>query len=370
MTAGRAQHPDPSARAPLALPLWTWLVPVIGAAALAAALWMPAGGVVALVAAGALIGCVVAAVHHAEVVAHRVGEPFGTLVLAIAITVIEVALIVSLMMSGEDKATLPRDTVYSTIMIICNGVVGICILVGGVRHHEQAFRIEGANSALAALATLSTLCLVLPTFTVTAPGPSYTTGQLAFAAVASVVVWSVFVFVQTVRHREYFLPLGTDEDDPVPPPTIAVTWASAGLLLVALAAVVGLAKSLSPGIERIVAAAGAPQTMIGIAIALLVLLPETWAAIRAALANRLQTSLNLALGSALASIGLTIPAVAAASVWLDVPLVLGVDAKDLVMLVLTFMVGSFTLVSGRTSVMQGAIHLVIFAAFLFLSLVP
>jgi Ca2+:H+ antiporter len=134
--------------------------------------------------------------------------------------------------------------------------------------------------------------------------------------------------------------------------------------------VVGLAKSLSPGIERIVAAAGAPQAMIGIAIALLVLLPETWAAIRAALANRLQTSLNLALGSALASIGLTIPAVAAASVWLKVPLVLGVDAKDLVMLVLTFMVGSFTLVSGRTSVMQGAIHLVIFAAFPFLSLVP
>src|SRR5690348_5645743 len=247
---------------------WSSVAPIAAAALLILALFVPVGVTLGVLCFAALIGCVVAAVHHAEVVAHRVGEPFGTLVLAIAITVIEVALIVSLMMSGGDKAALPRDTVYSTIMIICNGVVGICILVGGVRHHEQAFRIEGANSALAALATLSALCLVLPTFTVTAPGPSYTAAQLAFAAVASVVVWSVFVFVQTVRHRDYFLPLDAGEDHHVPAPTVAVTWASAGLLMVALVAVVGLAKSLSPGIERIVAAAGAPQAMIGIAIAL------------------------------------------------------------------------------------------------------
>jgi Ca2+:H+ antiporter len=317
-----------------------------------------------------LSAAVFAAVHHAEVVAHRVGEPFGTLVLAIAITVIEVALIVSIMLGGTDTAALARDTVYSTIMIICNGVVGICVLVGGMRHHEQAFRVEGANSALAALATLSALCLVLPTFTVTAPGPYYTTPQLYFAAAASVVVWAVFVFVQTVRHRDYFLPVGETDEAHAPPPSNATAWASAGLLIVALVAVVGLAKSLSPVIERMIAAAGAPQATIGIAIALLVLLPETVAAIRAALADRLQTSLNLALGSALASIGLTIPVVALASVRLGVPLKLGVDPKDLVMLVLTFVVGSFTLVSGRTSVMQGAIHLVVFAAFLFLSLVP
>lgn len=352
------------------MPAWAWLVPAVAAGVLVVAWLIPTGAPLALFSAAALVGAVIAAVHHAEVVAHRVGEPFGTLVLAIAITVIEVALIVSIMLSGGDQAALPRDTVFSTIMIICNGVVGLCVLVGGVRHHEQVFRIEGANSALAALATLSALSLVLPTFTVTAPGPYYTTSQLAFAAIASVVVWAVFVFVQTVRHRDYFLPVGTQQDAHAPPPPTALAWASAALLLVALVAVVGLAKSLSPSIERIVQAAGAPKAVIGIAIAVLVLLPETWAAIRAALANRLQTSLNLALGSALASIGLTIPAVAAASVWLGVPLVLGVDAKDLVMLTLTFVVGSFTLVSGRTSVMQGAIHLVIFAAFLFLSLVP
>lgn len=357
-------------RGALRMPAWTWLVPAVAAAVLVIVSWIGPGAFLALISAGALIGAVIAAVHHAEVVAHRVGEPFGTLVLALAITVIEVALIVSIMLSGG-KATLPRDTVFSTIMIICNGVVGLCVLAGGLRHHEQAFRIEGANSALAALATLTTLSLVLPTFTTTAPGPFYTMAQLTFAAIASLIVWAVFVFVQTVRHRDYFLPVGVSTDDAhAPPPSAALAWASAGLLLVALIAVVGLAKALSPSIERIVLAAGAPQTVIGIAIAVLVLLPETWAAIRAALANRLQTSLNLALGSALASIGLTIPAVALASVWLDVPLVLGVDAKDLVLLALTFLVGSFTLVSGRTSVMQGAVHLVIFAAFLFLALVP
>src|SRR4029079_4094316 len=262
---------------------------------------------------------------------------------------------------------LPRDTIFSAVMIICNGVVGLCLLLGALSHREPSFRVEGANSGLAALVALSTLSLVLPGFTISSAGPTYTASQLAFAAVASLALWSVYVFVQTVRHRDYSLPPGAADDEAhAAPPSARLAWASFALLLVALIGVIGLAKLRSLPSDAAVERAGAPQAMIGIAIALLVLLPETWAAIRAALANRLQTSLNLALGSALASIGLTIPAVAAASVWLEVPLVLGVDAKDLVMLVLTFMVGSFTLVSGRTSVMQGAIHLVIFAAFLFL----
>jgi len=178
--------------------------------------------------------------------------------------------------------------------------------------------------------------------------------------------------VQTVRHRDYFLPKGEAAvaDAHAAPPSAALAWASFGLLLVSLVAVVGLAKTLSPGIEAIVARAGAPETVIAIAIAMLVLLPETWAAIRAALADRLQTSLNLALGSALASIGLTIPAVALATIWLGTPLVLGLEPKDLVLLVLTFVVSAITLASGRTHMMQGAIHLVIFAAFLLLALVP
>ena len=321
----------------------------------------------------ALIASVLAAVHHAEVVAHRTGEPLGTLVLALAVTVIETGLILSMMLAGgEEKAKLPRDTIFSAMMIICNGVIGICLLVGGLRHHEQSFRIEGTSSGLAALIALAVLSLVLPTFTTSAPGGFYTTAQLAFAAIASLALWAVFVFVQTVRHRDYFLPVtdSANEEVHAPPPSAAAAWVSFGLLLLALLAVVGLAKALSPAIEATVEAAGAPETVIGIAIALLVLLPETAAAIRAAHADRLQTSLNLAVGSALASIGLTIPAVAVASVLLEVPLKLGIGGSDLVLLMLTFLICSITLVSGRTNVMQGAIHLVVFAAFLFLALVP
>jgi Ca2+:H+ antiporter len=355
------------------MPYWSWLAPLAALSLLAAALAFPPGVALGSVCAAALIGAVIAAVHHAEVVAHRVGEPFGTLVLALAVTVIELALILSIMLAGgSDKAALPRDTIFSTIMIIANGVVGVCVLLGGLRHREQSFRIEGASSALAALITLATLTLVLPAFTTSSPGATYTAVQLAFAAVASLVVWAVFVFVQTIRHRDYFLPENgeSNEDVHAPPPSALLAWASFGLLFVSLAAVVGLAKTLSPGIEAVVARAGAPDTVIGIVIALLVLLPETWAAIRAALADRLQTSLNLALGSALASIGLTIPAVSIAAIALHTPLVLGIEPKDLVLLLLTFVVSALTLAQGRTHMMQGAIHLVIFAAFLFLAFVP
>jgi Ca2+:H+ antiporter len=355
------------------MPRWAWIVPVAAAGLLAAAVLFPPGTAVLWACAPALIAAVIASVHHAEVVAHRVGEPFGTLVLAVSITVIEVALIVSVMLAGgPDKATLPRDTVFSAVMIIVNGVVGLCLLVGGLHHHEQSFHLDGAKSALAALIALATLSLVLPSFTTSSGGSTYTPPQLAFAAVASLVLWSVFVFVQTVRHRDYFLPPANpaDEEAHAPPPPLAQAWASFGLLIVSLVAVVGLAKLLSPGIERGVAEAGLPKAVIGIAIALLVLLPETWAAVRAARADRLQTSLNLALGSALASIGLTIPVVAIASLWLNLPLVLGIEPKELVLLALSFVVGALTLGTGRTGVMQGAVHLVIFAAYLFLALVP
>ena len=355
------------------MPPWAYLLPPVTMAVLAATSLFPTGTALAALSALALVAAVIAAVHHAEVVAHRLGEPFGTLVLAVAITVIEVALIVSLMLAGgPDKATLPRDTVFAAVMIICTGVVGLCLLVGGLSHHEQTFRLEGASSALAALVALTGLTLVLPTFTTSSPEGTYTLSQLVFAAVSSLALWGVFVFVQTVRHRDYFLPQknAADEDVHAAPPSPLQASCSFGLLLVSLVAVVGLAKQLSPTIETAVAAAGAPKAVIGIAIALLVLLPETWAAVRAARADRLQTSMNLALGSALASIGLTIPAVVVTAAWLDLPLVLGLEAKDLVLLALTFLVSAITLATGRTNVMQGAVHLVLFAAFLFLALVP
>ena len=352
---------------------WTGIAPLAAAAVLAAALLWPDGPGLVPASAVLLIAAVLAAVHHAEVIAHRVGEPFGTLILALAVTVIEVALIVSMMMAGgPDKGTLARDTIFSTLMIICNGVVGLCLLVGGLRHHEQVFRIEGASTSMTPLIAMATLTLVLPTFTTSTAGATYTTSQLAFAAAMSLLLWGLFVFVQTVRHRDYFLPAAntSDADAHAAPPTAARAGASALLLPIALVAVVGLAKVLSPRIEAGLAAAGAPPAVLGIAIAMLVLLPETVAAVRAASADRLQTSLNLAYGSALASIGLTIPAVAVASVMLGIPLVLGSAAQELVLLVLTFVVSTITLASGRTHAMQGAVHLVIFGAFLFLALVP
>ena len=352
---------------------WPWLVPALSLALLVVALIAGVGPLLAVLCAAGLIGAVIAAVHHAEVVAHRVGEPFGTLVLAVAVTIIEAALILSLMIAGgADAAVIPRDTIYAAVMIICNGVVGLCILVGGIAYHEQSFRVEGSSAGLAALIAMSSLALVLPDFTITTGVGTYSKGQLVFVAVTSVVLWAIFVFVQTVRHRDYFLP-ATDKSNAeahAAPPTNLQAAASFGLLILCLVSVVGLAKVLSPTIEQVIIKAGAPKAVIGIVIAMLVLLPETWAAVRAALANRLQTSMNLAIGSALASIGLTIPVVAFAGIALDLPLTLGLWPMDLVLLAITFLISAVTLGTGRTHLMQGAVHLVIFAAFLFLAFVP
>jgi Ca2+:H+ antiporter len=363
------------------MPPWAWIFPALAAALLAATVLglADAGGTpVLLLDVVLLAGTVFAAVHHAEVVAARVGEPFGSLVLAVAVTVIEVALIVSLILSGgPEKAALARDTVFAAVMIVCNGIVGLCLMAGGARHREQRFELRGAASSLAVLATLATLTLVLPNYTLGAPGPVFTAAQLVFVGVVSLALYGVFVFVQTVRHRDYFLS-GTRDDDeeeedgePAARPTPGMTLASLLLLLVALVAVVLLAKILSPALQAGVAAAGLPAAVVGVAIAALVLTPEGLAAVRAARADRLQTSLNLALGSALATIGLTIPAVAAASLLLGLDLVLGLEAKDTVLLVLTLFAAVLTLgTTGRTTVLQGAVHLVIFAVFLFLAASP
>jgi Ca2+:H+ antiporter len=352
---------------------WPTFIPVIALALLGAGFATAPGALLLAASALMLVAAVVAAVHHAEVVAHKVGEPYGTLVLALAVTVIEAALILSTMIAGgAATATLPRDTLFAAVMIICHGVLGLCIFVGALRHHEQDFRVDGISAGLAALVAMCTLSLVLPTFTTSSAEGTYTPSQLAFVGVVSLLLWLVFVFMQTVRHRDYFLPKVHTEDESThaEPPSAAHTWASVVLLLASLVAVVGLAKLLSPSIERALAAAQAPKAVLGVVIAAIVLLPETWAAVRAAWAHRLQTSLNLALGSALASIGLTIPVVVLASVWLGLPLHLGLEAKDLTLLALTFIVGTLTLSSGRTNLMQGAVHLVIFAAFVFLALVP
>jgi Ca2+:H+ antiporter len=354
------------------VPVWSIAVPVVACLMLVASSAGSPGWILLTCATAALMASVVVAVHHAEVIAHRVGEPFGTLVLALAVTVIEVSLIVSMMRSTGPAATaLARDTVYATVMIICNGVVGLCLLAGSLRHHVLAFRVEGTTPSLAVLATLATLTLVLPALTTSTTGPTFSAAQLVFAGVVSLVLYAIFVFVQTGRHRDFFLPEGGAPEDAhaVPPPAL-VAGLSLALLLLSLVAVVGLAKVLAPGIEKAVAAAGMPQGVVGIAIALIVLMPETWAAVRAALRNRMQISFNLALGSALATIGLTIPAVAVTSILLGMPLALGLPPKEVALLALSLFLSSMTLSGGRATVLQGAVHLVVFAVFLFLAMVP
>jgi len=294
------------------------------------------------------------------------------LVLALAVTIIEVALIVSMMITGgADKAGLARDTVFSAVMIVCNGIVGLCLLVGGVRHREQVFQLQGATAALVVLMALTTLTLVFPNLTTSTPGPTFSPSQLIFAALISLILYASFLFVQTVRHRDYFLPAdGGAEGVHAPPPPNKVALLSSGLLLVSLVVVVALAKALTPIMEFGIEKAGAPKTVVGIVIAGLVLLPEGLAAYRAASANRLQTSMNLALGSVLASIGLTIPAVVAVSLLLHKPLTLGISPKEELLLALTLLVSVLSLGTGRTTMLQGIVHLVVFAVFIFLSVVP
>ncbi|MEU9177386.1 ionic transporter y4hA [Streptomyces sp. NPDC048550] len=364
---------------------WTVVVPVIALIALVFSWGRDLPGFAVALVALCLGGAVLAAVHHAEVVAHRVGEPLGSLVLAVAVTVIEVALIVTLMADGGDKtASLARDTVFAAVMITCNGIVGLSLLVGALRNRVAVFNAEGSGAALATVATLATLSLVLPTFTTSKPGPEFSTAQLVFAAVASLALYGLFIAVQTVRHRDYFLPVATEagtkkadgsgdgsgDGEHAAPPTARAALVSLGLLLVALVAVVGDAKAVSPTIETGVAKAGLPNAVVGVIIALLVLAPETLAAVRAARRDRVQTSLNLAYGSAIASIGLTIPAIALATIWLSGPLLLGLGPIHMVLLALTVVVSALTIAPGRATLLQGGVHLVLLAAYLFLAVSP
>lgn len=356
------------------LALWTIVIPIIA--------WLAYFGISigfqgvlfhALLAL-LLVGSVLAAVHHAEVVAHRVGEPFGTFLLALAITIIEVALIVSLMLTdgGAGTAALARDTVLAAVMIILTGIVGICLLVGGARYKEQTFSLQGVSAALVTLTAILVFTLILPNFTTSLKGPEYNPVQLGFIAIICLILYVAFILVQSIRHRAFFLPPGADgnEDVYAERPNKKETTGSAFLLLLCLAIVVLLAKALAPDIERSVAKAGAPKSLVGVIIAAVVLLPEGLAAYRAARKNRLQTSLNLALGSALASIGLTIPAVAAVSIITGMRITLGIDIKAMVLLVLAQFTIMLALATGRTNILQGIVLLMIFLVYIFTIIVP
>ncbi len=354
------------------LPIWSVAAPILA--------WIlffvfkePVGVIPVFLLSFMLISGVISAVHHAEVVAHRVGEPYGTLLLAVAVTVIEVSLIVSLMLAGGETATtLARDTVFAAIMIILTGIIGLCLLTGGVRFKEQIFAKQGVSAALVTLTSIAVLTLMLPNYTTSISGPKYNNSQLLFVAIISLVLYGTFVMVQAVRHRDYFLPPNADESKDVhaEPPTAKVTMISALLLLVCLGAVVLLAKTLAPTIEKGVVEIGAPKSLVGIIVALVILLPEGMAAFKAARKNRLQTSLNLALGSALASIGLTIPAVAIVSIVTGYSVTLGIDTKSTLLLILSLFTIMLSFGTGRTTVLQGVVLLVIFSVYLFTTIVP
>lgn len=319
-----------------------------------------------------LFGAVFSAVHHAEVVGTRVGEPFGSIILAVSVTIIEVGLIVALMLAADDGGpTIARDTVYSAVMLVLTGLIGLCLVVGGHKHYEQTIRVSGTSSYLAVLGTLTVTALILPNFTTSSAGPTYSPAQLTAVALVSIMLYGAFMFVQTVRHRDYFLAAADDTDlEHYQPPTRRQAGLSLAFLLISLAGVVLLAKMLAPALDELIDLAGLPAEFTGVVIAALVLAPESIAAVRASLANRPQTAINLALGSALASIALTIPIITILSALDNVNLALGVPPAKIVLLALALFVSAITLLPGRTSVLQGFVHLGLFIMFVVVAAVP
>jgi Ca2+:H+ antiporter len=344
------------------LPVWSWAVPVAGLALLLA--WGSAAP--ALLVLAGLLGAVFAAVHHAETVAQRLGEPFGTLILALSVTVLEAGMIVSIMLAG-DSPTVARDSIFAALMIALNGILGLCLVLGGVRHFAQSFRPVAANALLLVLMPLAVLTLVLPSHTMTTPGPVFSAPQLIFVSIIALVLYGLFLYVQLVRHKADFI---VDHALHGEPPSGVTAWIAFALLLLALLVVILLAKKLSPTLESGVAAIGAPISVVGIVIAAIVLLPEGITAVKAAASNNMQTALNLALGSIVACVGLTIPAVAVVALYLGQPLHLGLDASMTVLLGLTFLLLAVTMGSGRTTVLEGTVHLAVFVAFLVFSFLP
>lgn len=320
-----------------------------------------------------LISSVLAAVHHSEVVAHKVGEPFGTIILAIAVTIIEVALIISLMLVGGEKSVyLARDTVFAAVTLIFNGILGLCLLLGGVRHREQFFDKSSVNTALVSLLAITLLTFVLPNYTTSVEGPIYSVPQMVFVAFACLIIYGTFLFIQTVRHRDYFLPADCSENvtsHSAPPSNIdtAISFIS---LIACLGVVVLLAKAISPAVESLITSAGLPQSLVGVIIAGVVLLPEGIAAVDAARKNRLQTSINLALGSALASIGLTIPSVVLICIMFDIEVVLGVNTKSMILMILSFFTVMLSLSKGKTNILYGTVLLINLLAYIFTIIYP
>lgn len=341
---------------------WTYLAPFLSWALY---FLLPVGENIFfnLLAVGALIAGVLSAVHHAEVVAHRVGEPYGTIILAVAVTLLEASIIVSLMLTGgAGTDTYARDTLFAAVMLILNGILGVSMLVGAAKYKEQNFETKSVTIALVSLVSILVLTLVLPNFTTSISGPSYTVPQLIATGISCLVIYASFIFTQTIRHRKYFLAEVSGEEKVV---GNAEAFVSLAFLFICLGVVILLAKALSPVIESGIVAAGLPTALVGVAIAAVILLPEGIAAIRAARRNQYQTSINLALGSALASIGLSIPTVVIVCTFMNLPLVLGLDSKSMVLLGLSVFTVMLSLNKGRTNGLYAMVLLVNLAMYIF-----
>src|SRR6202163_1502057 len=359
------------------MPRSAWIFPALamllfaGASALGVTFTPSAAGLAfAAVLLAILFGTVFAAVHHAEVIAERIGEPYGTLLLTLAVTIIEVALIATTMLGDKPVPALARDTVFAVVMIVCNGLVGLCIFIGGLRYREQDFQVSGANLYLSVLFVMATITLIMPNYTLTTPGPIYSAAQLDFVSIVTLILYGVFLYTQAIRHRNYFVSEATGVADGGTHVSNRLLGLSMVLLLISLLAVVLLAKKFSLVVGFATARIGAPPVFAGVLVALLILLPESVAAVAAARKNDLQKSINLALGSSLATIGLTIPAVAVAAYALDKELVLGLDAQAMVLLGMAFLPSMLTFGTGRTNILFGLVHMVVFAVFIFLVFAP
>jgi Ca2+:H+ antiporter len=313
-----------------------------------------------------------AVVRHAESLAIQLGEPLGTLVLTLSVIGIEVMMIGAVMSAGPGNVTLARDAMFAVIMIVLNGMVGLCLLLGGLRYHEQTYNLAGANAFLAVIVPLAVLGLILPDFTLSSPGPTFSPLHATFLIVMSVGLYGVFLAIQTTRHRDYFIqPVpaeqnhGADAGHHHDHEVRSVLY-HAAFLPVYLAPIVILAKKISIPINYGIHVFHAPPALGGLLVSLLVLSPEAAASIRAALANQLQRSVNLLLGSVLASISLTIPAALTMGFLFGQTIVLGLDSVDIVLLVLTLAVCMLTFANARTNVLLGAVHLLLFLAYLML----
>ena len=308
-----------------------------------------------------------AVVRHAELLAGKLGEPLGTLILTLAVTGIEVTMIVAFMYTGQGNPALARDAMFAVVMIVMNGMVGLSLVLGGLRHREQTYNLQGANAFLAVIVPLAVLCMVLPNFTTSTLGPTLSPVQALFVAVMSTALYGVFLAIQNLRHREYFMAPESPQASPATPHG-GRGFRSVGyhvaLLFAYLLPLVVLAKQLAVPIDHGIAVLRAPAALSGFLVAVVVLSPEAMSAARAALANELQRSMNILLGSVLATISLTVPAVLVIGFVTERSIVLGLDAANMILLVLTLAVSSLTFASARTNVLLGAVHLLLFLTYL------